>query len=118
MWTPCSGWIIDSAIDNIISISKYNPLAGSSYKKLPKEFNHRRQGLVKIQNIDNNECFERSIDRNPANHHPVRISKADKDFAKKLDFKDIKFPVKVREIHIIEKRNSISISAFGDENKK
>ena len=28
-----SGWIIDSVIDHAISISKYNPLAGSSYIK-------------------------------------------------------------------------------------
>ena len=46
-----------------------------------------------IQNIDDNECFKWSIVRylNPANHHPARITKADKDFAKKLDFKDIRF---------------------------
>ena len=31
-----SGWIIQSVIDHIISISKYNPLARSSYIKLPK----------------------------------------------------------------------------------
>ena len=31
-----SGWIIDSVIDHTISISKHNPLAGSSYIKLPK----------------------------------------------------------------------------------
>ena len=31
-----SGWIIDSVIDHTISIWKYNPLAGSSYIKLPK----------------------------------------------------------------------------------
>ena len=31
-----SGWIIDSVIDHTISISNYNPLAGSSYIKLPK----------------------------------------------------------------------------------
>ena len=31
-----SGWIIDSVIDHTISISEYNPLAGSSYIKLPK----------------------------------------------------------------------------------
>ena len=28
------GWIIDSVIDYTISISKYNPLAWSSYKKV------------------------------------------------------------------------------------
>ena len=39
-------------------------------------------------------------------------------FCKKLDFKDIKFIVKVRDIHKTEKNNSIGISVFGYENKK
>ena len=30
----------------------YNPLAGSSYIKLPKELEHPRKGLINIQNID------------------------------------------------------------------
>ena len=55
---------------------------------------------------------------NPADHNPRRITKADKDFANKLDFKDIKFPVKIRDIDKIEKKNSIGISVFGYENKK
>ena len=54
--------------------------------------------MINIQNIDDNECFKLSLGRylNPANHQPARITKADKDFAKKLDFKDIKFPVKIK----------------------
>ena len=32
---------------------------------------------------------------NPSNHQPARITKADKRFVKKFDFKDIKFPVKI-----------------------
>ena len=32
-----SGWIIDSFIGHNINISKYNPLTGSNYIKLPKE---------------------------------------------------------------------------------
>ena len=35
-----SGWIIDSVIDHIINISKYNPLASISEIKLPKELEH------------------------------------------------------------------------------
>ena len=35
-----SCWIIDSVIGHTISISKYNPLAGSSYTKLPKELEY------------------------------------------------------------------------------
>ena len=53
-----SGWIIDSVIDHTISILKYNPLARSSYIKLPKELNHSRKGLINIQNIDDNDCFK------------------------------------------------------------
>ena len=55
---------------------------------------------------------------NPGNQNPRRITKADKEFAKKLNFKNTKFPAKSREIHKIEKKNSISISVFGYENKE
>ena len=36
-----------------------------------------------------------------ADHNPKRITKAHRDFAQKLDFKDVKFSVKVRDIHKI-----------------
>ena len=98
--------IIDSVIDHTISISEYNPLPGSSYFKLPKELDHRRKFLINIQNTNDNECFEWCFFRylNPADHHLSKITKADKDFAKKLDFKDIIFPVKPTDIHKIEKK--------------
>ena len=97
-----SGWIIDLVIHHTISISKYNPLAGSSYIKLPNELDDPRKGLTNIQNIDDNECFKWCLVRylNPAD--PARITKTDKDFAKMFDFKEINFPVKIRDIHKIE----------------
>ena len=57
-----------------------------------------------------------SVDNNNAYLARKRMIKADKDFAKKLDFTDIKFLVKVRDIHKIEKKNPIGISVFGYEN--
>ena len=39
-----------------------------------------------------------------ADHNLRRLTKADKDFAKKLDFKDIKFSVKSRDTHKIKKK--------------
>ena len=42
----------------------------------------------------------------PADHHPAKIKKADKDFEKEL--KDIKFSVKYKDIHKIK---NIYISA-------
>ena len=76
--------------------------------------------MINIQNIDDNECFKWSIVRYliPANQYQGRIAKAYKDLAEKLDFKDIKFLVKIRDIHKIEKKNSIDSSVFGYENKE
>ena len=116
-----SSWIIDSVIDHTISISKNNPLVGSSYIKLPKELEHPRKGLINIQNIDDNEYFKWSIVTylNPADNHPARITNNDKILLKRLILEDMmKFTVKVRDINKIEKKNSISISVFGYENKE
>ena len=57
---------------------------------------------------------------NPAEHHPARIRKVDRMFESKLNFKDIKFPIKIRDIHKIEKKkkNSICINVSGYENKE
>ena len=51
-----SVWIIDSVREHNINISKFNPLAGSSYINLPKQLNHPRKGLINIQDTDDAEC--------------------------------------------------------------
>ena len=68
--------------------------------------------MINIQNNYNNECFKWSLVRYlyPEDHHPARITKADKDFARVLYLKDIRFPVKIRDIYKIEKTNSIALA--------
>ena len=58
----------------------------AAIRKLTKQLNHLRKGLINIQNIDNYEYFESSIVRylNAATYHPARTEKADKDFAKRI----------------------------------
>ena len=76
--------------------------------------------MTNIQNVDDYECFKWSIVRylNATDLNPTTIEKAGKDFAKKLDFKDIKFPVKIRDTLKTEKTFSISIRVFGYQNKE
>ena len=78
--------------------------------------------MINIQNIDNNECFKWCLVRylHSADCNPPIITKADKDFTEKLDCKDVKFPLKTRDINKTEekKKNSIGIGAFGYKNKK
>ena len=71
--------------------------------------------MINIQNTDDNECFKCCLVRylNPADHRPARIIKSDKDFAITVDFKDENFPFNIRDVHKIEKKNSVGISVFG-----
>ena len=58
------------------------------------------------QNTDDNKCLKWCFARylNLADHNAAIIRKQDKDLARKLDFKDIRFPANVRDIHITEKK--------------
>ena len=53
-----SGSIIDSAIDHTISISKCNPLTGSSYINLSKKIDYPRKYSINIQNTNDNKWFK------------------------------------------------------------
>ena len=55
-----SGWIFQSGIDHNVNISKYHSLAASNYIKLPKELNHPKNRLIKIQNIGDNKLSKHS----------------------------------------------------------
>ena len=75
--------------------------------------------MINVQNTNDIECFKWCLVNylNPAGFNPAKITKTDKDFFDKLDFKDVKFPVKTRDVHKFEKKNSIGICVFGYENK-
>ena len=76
--------------------------------------------MINVQNIDVNECFKWCLVRylNPAGHNPRRITKADKDFAKRLDFENIKFTIKFKVIHQIAKNNSLALAFWVMKIKK
>ena len=56
-------------------------------------------------------CHVRQL--NPFKNNPQRIKIVDKEFAKKLDYKGITFPVTIKQISQIEKQNNININVFG-----
>ena len=95
-----SGSINESVIDYNIITSNYNPLY-----QITKIIRLSKKSLINTQNIDDYECFKWYFVRflHSADCKFARITKPDKDLAKTLDFKDIKFPVKIRDIYNIEK---------------
>ena len=92
---------------------------GSSNIKLPTELQNSAKGLINLKNKDN-ECFRWCHIRhlNPQDKYPQRIKKVDKKMVNELNYKDIEFPVTIKQINKIEKRNNINISVFGYENKQ
>ena len=75
--------------------------------------------MINIQKIDNNESFIWSIVKylNPANYCSVKITKPNKDFAQKVEFKDIKFLVKKLET-FTKSKIAIGISILDYESKE
>ena len=76
--------------------------------------------MINIQQIDDNEWFNWCLVRylNPAGYHPAIIAKLDKNFARKVYFKNIKFLVNNRDNQKTENKKFISISLCGYENKE
>ena len=109
-----SGWTILEILSHYVNIVKYLPLQGNSYIPTPKEIRHHNKGLINLQNKDN-KCFLWNLVRhlNPRKKDPQRITKSDREFAKRLDFNGITFPVTINQMKRIEKQNKISINIYG-----
>ena len=48
-----SGWIVEEIINQLLNLSSYLPLSGSTYIKLPKGLSHPIKGLINIKNDGN-----------------------------------------------------------------
>ena len=114
-----SGWTIVEIRSHYVNIVKYLPLRGNSYIPLPEELRNSMCGLINLKNIDNKYLLWSLVRHlNPRKVHPERITKSDREFAKRLDFRGITFPVTVNQINRIEKQNKININLFGYDTEK
>ena len=53
-----------------------------------------------------------------ADHNSTTVRKISQDFARELDFGDIKLSIKTRDIHKIDKTNCIGIKVFNYQKKE
>ena len=76
--------------------------------------------MINIQNISDRKSFKWCLVRylHPTYHNQRRIINVDKLYGNKLDFKDIKSNVKVKDVCLMERKNSIGISVFSYKDKK
>ena len=99
-----SGWYFKEVNSLEIHIVDYKPMKGKTYIPLPA-FVKNKNAIINIKNEDD-KCFLWSILRylHPKEVHGERISDL-KKYVNELNFKEIKFPVKVKDITKFEKLN-------------
>ena len=109
-----SGWVYELALLHNINIVSYFPLKGKSYLKLPEELRNPKKTLVNPKNEDN-RCFLWCHNRylNPLKVHPERITTADREYAQRLDYTGVTFPVTIKDMDKVENQNSINVNVFG-----
>ena len=90
-------------------------LSGSSYIPLPKELASKK-AIINMKN-DDNECFKWCIARalNPVEKNAERITKILRLQTEKLNWKDMKFPMDLKQINDFERLNNVCVNVFGYE---
>ena len=115
-----SGWYFKEVIRLEVHIVEYKAIKGGSYIPLPN-FIMRKKAIINMENGDN-KCFLWSILRylHPREKHSPRISDL-KKYENDLNFKEINFPVKVKDITKFENQNpvlpGIKVFSVNDNNK-
>ena len=113
-----SGGSIKSIGKIRLMISQYKPLRGSSYFPLPEKIKNTRS-CINIKNEDDQgfkycvQCVVHGILNKPHPENMYHYKKLDC----KLDFSMLSYPVKIFDIHKFEKKNNISISVTGVNDK-
>lgn len=112
-----SNWTVGEIVELTIHMARYRPLRGSSYVQLPIKI-RSKHAVINVKNKDN-KCFMWSVlaALHPVQKHSDRISKY-KDYVKELKFRNITFPVKMKDILVFEKQNEISVNVFGYEKEE
>lgn len=110
-----SDWVVDHFTLINAYIMSDPIMRGSSYIDLPKVIKDKK-AVLNIQNKQDNECFKWCIlaHLNPidAKKHPQRVSNYN-NLNHNLNFTNIPFPVKIKDIPKFEQLNNISINVFG-----
>ena len=109
-----SNWRFHSVLSLNLHTIKYETLGSSSCIPLPK-FIAAKKAIINLKNEDD-EFFKWAITRalNPVENHPERIDRGLRATSKVLNWKGLKFPVKLSDINKFENHNSsISVNLFG-----
>ncbi|XP_071056528.1 uncharacterized protein [Onthophagus taurus] len=108
-----SGWTLMQILYIELNLNKYNPIRVSNYIDLPSQIK-AKHAVINIQNADD-ACFAWAVTSalHEPNGLPQRTSSYPNYLDCGLDYSNIVFPVKLRDIPVFEKQNKLSINVYG-----
>lgn len=115
-----SGWYFKEVLNLEIHPVNYKPMKGSSYIPL-SDVIMKKKAIINIQNKDE-KCFQWSILRylHPLNKNEIRVSDL-KKYEDELNFQEIEFPVKLKDITKFENQNAsipgVNLFSVNENNK-
>ncbi|CAB3980719.1 Hypothetical predicted protein [Paramuricea clavata] len=108
-----SNWRVILVEKHEVDVVHFNPLVGSSFIELPAPLKSNMNGLINIENVDDDECFRWCHVRHlRPGQRATKITRSDRKFAKTLNYNGIKFPVRINDIPKIEKANELRITVI------
>ena len=111
-----SNWRFARVIQVELHFVDFDPLRAGSWIKLPGGLKSKK-AVINMRNEDN-KCFKWSVTRslNLDRKHPERVKHKLFLDSRKYDWKDLSFPVKLKDIGKFEQNNpGISLNVFGYE---
>jgi len=115
-----SGWSLDNVAFHIAKIYKNKNLRGAKYIPTPEPINNKRNGLVNIQN-DDNECFRWCLKFHQSESKLDKATRitALKKVVDKYNYKDINYPTTKADFITFENNNpTVQINVFEYDDEK
>lgn len=106
-----SGWTISGINYLQMDQTICNSPSGSAYIELP-DWMKNKKAVINIKNNDN-KCFMWSVlaHLHPADQNAERVTKYS-DYVNELNFGDLTFPMKIKDIDKFEKMNDLAVNIF------
>ena len=114
-----SNWVFDHLISLDIDHGSYDPVGGSSYIPLP-DYIVKKRAIINVNNKDD-RCFAYSnlAQLYPQTDHVNRVSHYKRHFDD-LNFENISFPIKIKDIYKFEDQNptiSVGVLQLNEDNR-
>uniref|UniRef100_A0A0A9VZB1 C2H2-type domain-containing protein n=1 Tax=Lygus hesperus TaxID=30085 RepID=A0A0A9VZB1_LYGHE len=113
--TSGSGWMLEHIDGMLVKLSKYSPLEGGAYIKLPKSI--QLKSAVRNMFLPGDQCFKHAILSSLFHDKSYRSEVNNPDLCHTFNFESINFPTPLSDILKFEINNNVSVNVYALNDK-